>query len=108
MDRFWNPDTIAPRQLAPGVATKIISGEKVMFSLVTLDPDAAVPEHSHPHEQMGMLLSGTLTLTVGGETRTLSGNEIYLMPGGVPHRAVAGPRGAVALEAFSPPRDEYR
>jgi quercetin dioxygenase-like cupin family protein len=108
MDGFWNPDAITPRQLAPGVAAKIVSGEKVMFSLVTLEPDAAVPEHSHPHEQMGMLLSGTLTLSVGGETRTLSGNEIYLMPGGVPHKAAAGPDGAVALEAFSPPREEYR
>ncbi len=108
MNGFWNPDVITPRQLAPGVAAKIVSGEKVMFSLVTLEPGAAVPEHSHPHEQMGMLLSGTLTLSVGGETHTLAGNEIYLMPGGVPHKAAAGPDGAVALEAFSPPREEYR
>jgi hypothetical protein len=26
----------------------------------------------------------------------------------VPHAAKAGPKGAVALDAFSPPRDEYR
>jgi quercetin dioxygenase-like cupin family protein len=108
MHRFWNPDTISPRELAPGVSAKIASGEKVMFSLVTLAPNAIVPEHAHPHEQMGMMVSGTMELTVAGEMRTLSGSEIYLIPGGVPHKAAAGPQGAVALDVFSPPRDEYR
>lgn len=108
MHRVWDPDGIVPRELAPGVTAKIASGEKVMFSLVAIAPAAVVPEHSHPHEQMGMMVSGTLELTIAGEARTLSGNEIYLVPGGVPHKAVAGPLGAVALDAFSPPREEYR
>ncbi len=104
----WNPEEIAPRTLAPGVTGKIASGEKVMLSLVTLEPNASVPPHSHPHEQMGMLLSGALELTVAGETRAIPGNGLYLVPGGTPHAAKAGPEGAVALEAFSPPRQEYR
>jgi len=108
MDRYWYPDRMPPRQLAPGVTAKIASGEKIMFSLVTLAPNAVVPEHSHPHEQMGMMVSGTMAFSIAGETRTLSGNEIYLVPGGVPHGAVAGPEGAVALDAFSPPREEYQ
>lgn len=108
MHRFWKPASLDPRQLAPGVVAKIASGERIMFSLVTLAPNAVVPEHSHPHEQMGMMVSGTMKLSVAGETRTLSGNEIYLVPGGVPHSAAAGPEGAVALDAFSPPREEYR
>jgi quercetin dioxygenase-like cupin family protein len=105
---FWNPEGIPPRTLAPGVTAKIASGERMMFSLVTLAPGALVPTHSHPHEQMGMMVSGTLELTVEGETRALSGNGMYFVPGGVPHSAKGGPGGAVALEAFSPPREEYR
>lgn len=108
MDRIWKPYEMPARQLAPGVTAKIASGEKLMFSLVALEPNAVVPEHSHPHEQMGMLVSGILELTVAGTLQVLSGNEIYLVPGGVPHKAVAGPAGAVALDAFAPPREEYR
>jgi len=108
MHRFWNPVDIHPRELAPGVTAKIASGEKVMLSLVTLAPGAVVSEHAHPHEQMGMLVSGAMELTVSGQARTLSGNAIYLVPGGVLHKAVAGPEGAVALDVFSPPREEYR
>ena len=76
-----------------------------MLSLVTLAPDAVVPTHSHPHEQMGVMVSGTMEFTIEGETRVLSGNEMYFVPGGVPHAAKAGPGGAVALDAFSPPRE---
>ncbi len=108
MNGFWNPENIAPKVLAPGVTAKIASGEKLMFSLVTLAPDSIVPAHSHPHEQMGMMVSGTMEFTIEGETRRLGPNEMYLVPGGVPHAAKAGPGGAVALDAFSPPREEYR
>jgi quercetin dioxygenase-like cupin family protein len=108
MHHFWKPEDIPPRELAPGVTARIAPGEKMMFSLVTLAPEATVPEHAHPHEQMGMMVTGTIELTVAGETRTLAGNAIYFIPGGVSHMAVAGPEGAVALEAFSPPREEYR
>ena len=108
MHRFWKPEGIPPRTLAPGVTAKIASGEKLMLSLVTLAPDAVVPTHSHPHEQMGMLVSGTMEFTIEGETWRLSGSEMYFVPGGVPHAAKAGAGGAVALDAFSPPREEYR
>jgi quercetin dioxygenase-like cupin family protein len=80
----------------------------MMFSLVTLAPNAVVPTHSHPHEQMGMMVSGTMEFTIEGEARVLSGSEMYFVPGGVSHAAKAGPGGAVALDAFSPPREEYR
>ena len=108
MYRIWKPEGIPPRTLAPGVTAKIASGEKMMLSLVTLAPDAVVPTHSHPHEQMGFMVSGTLEFTIEGETRVFSGNEMYFVPGDVPHAAKAGPGGAVALDAFSPPREEYR
>jgi quercetin dioxygenase-like cupin family protein len=90
------------------VTAKIASGEKMMFSLVTLAPHAVVPTHSHPHEQMGMMVSGTMEFTIEGEARVLSRSEMYFVPGGAPHAAKAGPGGAVALDAFSPPREEYR
>jgi quercetin dioxygenase-like cupin family protein len=108
MHGYWKPEEIAPRTLAPGVTAKIASGERMMFSLVTLAPNAVVPTHAHPHEQMGMLVSGTMEFTIEGETRLFSGNEMYFVPGGAPHGVKAGPGGALALDAFSPPREEYR
>lgn len=106
--RIWKPSGMKMRELATGVSAKIAWGEKLMLSLVVLAPGAVVPEHSHRHEQMGILISGTMKLSIGGKTDSLAVNDMYLVPGGVPHDAKAGPEGAVALDAFSPPREEYK
>ncbi len=104
----WNPENLATREIAPGIAAKIAWGDKLMLSLVTMAPYAVVPTHSHHHEQMGILVSGTLELAIADEIRPLSGNAIFLIPGLTMHATKAGPNGAVVVEAFSPPREEYK
>ena len=42
----------------PGVDIFTCAGEMMMLSLVEFQPHAVVQPHSHPHEQMGMLLEG--------------------------------------------------
>lgn len=58
--------------MLPGIArTVIASGERAMVVRFELEKGAVLPAHSHPHEQMGLILSGTLDLTIDGETRSL-------------------------------------
>lgn len=92
----------------PGVVIRTTAGEAMMLSLVTFEPGSAVPDHAHPHEQMGVMISGRLEFTVGGKTRVLATGDSWKIPGGVVHsvRALDGP--AVALDVFHPVRDDYR
>jgi quercetin dioxygenase-like cupin family protein len=92
----------------PGVDIFTTAGERMMLSLVEFAPHAVVEPHSHPHEQMGLLLEGELTFTIGDETQTLRTGEMWRIPGGVVHRAVAGDRPVKALDAFCPIREDYR
>jgi len=96
------------KELAPGVRIQVVSGEKLMFSRVVIEPGAAVPEHSHPHEQFGLVLEGDGQFTIAGETRRVVAGDYYAIPGGVTHGVVAGPQGGVFLDVFSPPREEYK
>jgi quercetin dioxygenase-like cupin family protein len=96
------------RQIFPGVHIAVATGERLMLARVALDPGAVVPEHQHPHEQFGLVLEGTATFTVGGETRALRAGDTYAIPGDVRHSVLTGPDGAVCLDIFSPPREEYR
>ena len=78
-----------------------------MFSFVRLAPGAVMPDHDHPHEQLGYVLEGSLVLNLAGDERTLQAGEAYAIPGGVTHRALGGPNGCLVLDAFNPPREEY-
>lgn len=92
----------------PGVNIFTTAGEKMMLSLVEFEPRSIVQPHSHPHEQMGLLVEGTLTFTIGDETRALVPGEMWRIPGGVVHSAVAGDAPVKALDAFYPIREDYR
>jgi quercetin dioxygenase-like cupin family protein len=92
----------------PGVHIRTIAAEKMMLSVVDLEPHAVVEEHHHPHEQVGMLLEGEADFIVGGQRRTLRPGDLYRIPGNVPHKVIVGDRGARALDIFHPVREDYR
>lgn len=81
--------------------------ESNMLVEITLNKDAVVPMHSHPNEQVGIVVSGEIEMTVGGEVRVCVPGESYAIPGDVEHtaRAVSD---CVVIDCFSPPREDYR
>lgn len=97
-----------PFELAPGVRMYPLFGEGAMLMLVELEPNAVVPPHSHPHEQLGLVLSGSISFDIGGERRQLGPDGAYRVPGGVEHGAVAGPQGCRVVDVFHPVREDYR
>ncbi len=92
----------------PGVDFFTTCGQQMTLSLVEMQPHSVIPEHSHPHEQLGMLLEGTLHFTIGGESRVVTVGQMWRIPGGVPHMVVAGDTPVRALDAFYPIREDYR
>ncbi len=94
-------------EIFPGVHIYTAAAERMMLSLVEFEPGAVVKDHSHMHEQVGILLEGELTFTIGGETKTLVPGDIWRIPGGTLHRAVAGPEPVKALDVFAPVREDY-
>ena len=97
----------AHHTLFPGVEILTNAGKGMMFSLVNFEPHSLVPDHAHPHEQMGVMISGRLEFTIGGQTRILGPGDLWRIPGGVLHRAQALDGPAVALDVFHPIRDDY-
>jgi quercetin dioxygenase-like cupin family protein len=91
----------------PGVEIQTAAGINLMLSLVQLEPEAVVADHSHPHEQMGILLEGTLEFTIGGVTRLLGPGDMWRIPGGVVHRVRAVGLPATAIDVFHPIREDY-
>jgi quercetin dioxygenase-like cupin family protein len=104
---WYKLDEIVPVALRDGVSARFVTGGRIMFSFVHLAPGAVVENHHHPHEQCGYILEGSLMMTIGDETREIRPGDAYTIPGGVPHMAVGGPEGGLALDVFSPVREDY-
>ncbi len=92
-----------------GPSLKTFWGDNIMISLVELRPGAVVPPHSHPEEQAGYVIEGTLEFTMHGQTRTVGPGEIFFVPRGVEHAVtVSGADTARVVDIFSPVRNEYK
>jgi quercetin dioxygenase-like cupin family protein len=77
------------------------------MAVIDLEPNLQVPEHRHENEQLGFVLRGKITMTVGGESRTLEVGETYSIPGNTPHAAATGSEGATVVDVFSPVRSDW-
>ena len=92
----------------PGVTIHTCAAEKMMMSYVALQPHAVVEEHSHPHEQVGMLLEGRARFIIGGEEKVLAKGDMWRIPGNVAHRVIALDEPVKAIDIFYPIREDYR
>lgn len=64
-------EQIPPIQVFEGVRVRRVQGDLVTLAVVELDPNAVVPEHRHPNEQHGMVITGQMDFRIGDERRTL-------------------------------------
>jgi|HubBroStandDraft_6_1064221.scaffolds.fasta_scaffold118134_3 quercetin dioxygenase-like cupin family protein len=105
---FSSARDISPLGLMDGLRVRPIHGERITLAVFELDPGMAMPEHRHPNEQVGIVVRGEFTFTVGGETRLRRPGDMWVIPGGVPHAVErAGEAGCTIVETFSPPRDDW-
>ena len=103
-------DDIAGMQLMQvwnGVVARTVRGERLSLAVVELEPNAVVPEHSHENEQLGLVLSGTVSFRVGTETRELGPGGTWRIPSNTPHEVHTGPEGAVVVDVFAPVRADW-
>lgn len=107
MSTFEPLHKVRPHVLREGVIARAVTGERMTLAVVDLEPNATVPEHKHENEQLGFVVSGTLTMRIGTETRELNAGDTYRIPSHVFHEATAGPDGATVTDVFAPVRADW-
>lgn len=90
-----------------GVSRRTLNhGDKTSIHEIKIAKGAVVPEHSHPHEQTGYLVSGRALFEMPGLSKELGPGDSWLIPGDVSHKVTAL-EDTIAIDIFSPVRDEY-
>ena len=103
---FFNIPAMEFKQKKVGIRGKIITGEKMQLCYICLSPGVTT-YHSHPHEQMGYILSGKVELTIDDEKKICGPGEAYYIPSNIRHGFKVLPKGDLEyIEIFSPPKEE--
>jgi len=107
-DFVINPDACVHRDPFPGVRMHITEAEKMTLSVVEMEPHAVIPEHSHPHEQIGYMVEGEFEFIIGGKSHWVTPGQIWRISGGVKHMVIAGDHHVRAIDVFYPVREDMR
>jgi quercetin dioxygenase-like cupin family protein len=107
MSSYGDLDSARPIQVWDGLIARPVEGEQSTLAVVEMDANVAIPEHSHANEQLGVLISGSMTFTVGGEVSEIGPGDTWRILGNVPHSVISGPEGAVLVESFAPHRADW-
>jgi quercetin dioxygenase-like cupin family protein len=102
--RFVHVDDVDALSVGPGLQFRPVTTDTVMTNFVSFEPNVPTPIHHHVEQQIAIVLSGELTLTVGDETKVMRAGDCVVIPPHVPHGGASGPEGCEVLDVFSPPR----
>ncbi|MFB3825635.1 MAG: cupin domain-containing protein [Bryobacteraceae bacterium] len=99
-------DRMPEEQLNPQLARRVLHGSNMTVARLRLAKGALVPAHSHPHEQITMLLEGALRFRMPEGEIVLGGGDMLHIPPHAEH-AVEALEDSVAIDLFAPVRDDW-
>ena len=104
---FVEINDLLSREVIKGYTGRSIHTGTMTFMYWTVEAGAAMPMHSHLHEQVAHVLKGMFELTVGGETQLLEPGRVAVIPPHARHggRAVTQ---CELLDVFLPEREDYK
>jgi len=92
---------------APGIQRQMIVGENLMMCRFTFEPFLVTPEHTHPHEQMTLVIKGKVKFIIEGEAKIMSPGDVLHFPPHNRHGATMLDEEVVLIDIFSPIREDF-
>lgn len=104
---FIHLTEIDERQMVPGFHARMHHTDNMTVSSWRVDAGAVLPGHSHPHEQITIMLEGTFEMVVDGEKQVIQPGDLVIIPSQAKHSATAITDCRI-MDVFYPVREDYR
>lgn len=82
---FHRLNTLQLLPFRPNISSHAEIGKDLVMVIMEIAPGAEDNGHSHPFDQCGMVLSGSIEMFVGEDRRLLHAHDSYFLPAGVRH-----------------------
>ena len=87
-----------------GVQAWQLETPRLTMALYELEPGVQVPEHTHEGDEVGLVIAGTLEVSVDGQSSLVREGQTFLIPRGAPHAARTTGTACRLFECYAPRR----
>jgi quercetin dioxygenase-like cupin family protein len=101
-------EEIAITEVTPGSLSHIVLGEKLMISFLTMKAGSTFELHSHTQEQIMIVVEGYCDELIENKMYRVKKGDVIYLPPKVMHGAFVRDTDCMAIDIFSPPREDYR
>lgn len=100
-------EKVAVDQVADGIKRQMVIGKNVMVCRFSFDPFVVTDVHSHPHEQVTLVMSGKVRFTIEGQPIIAAPGDVLHFPSNNRHGATMLDEPVVLIDIFSPIREDF-
>ena len=102
-----NWDEIQIEKTAEGIERQMVVGQNVMMCRFRFAPFVVTSEHTHPHEQMTLVVKGRVRFIISGKEHVMSAGDVLHFPPHNRHGATMLDEEVILIDIFSPIREDF-
>lgn len=97
-----------PENAFPAPVRRVLAYDKDLMCVEnSFEKGTVVPVHSHPHSQITYIKSGEFNAMVGGEERVMREGDSIYVAGNVVHALTCTTDTGIAIDVFTPLREDF-
>jgi quercetin dioxygenase-like cupin family protein len=106
-DSTQSPQESVVREIFGHFDQSEVAGKEIVTGTVTLQPGARIPFHTHPGDETGYVVRGSVIRKVRGQPdKRLHAGDSFFNPRGSAHSIIAGKSGAKVFSAWIVDKDK--
>ena len=105
---FFKVNELKAKKVLEDSTLRVVTNKNTMVSFFEFGPNTTImPKHNHPHEQTAVVITGSIKMIAGGETKILKANEGAVIPPNVEHEVIPLEPNTKIMDVFYPIREDY-
>jgi quercetin dioxygenase-like cupin family protein len=100
-------NNLPQKEIIKGLHVRFVHTENCTIGFFEIEEGAALPAHSHFHEQVSQVMEGRFQLTIGDETHIYEPGMVAVIPSNIVHSGLAITPCRV-MDIFTPVREDYK
>ena len=101
-------EEVPTTELTDGSSSHLVWGENIMVSFLTMKTGSTFEFHSHPQEQIMIVIDGYIDEVIGDKIYRAQKGDVIHLPPNIIHAGFIREADCKVIDIFSPVREDYK